>query len=304
MIRLKLISLLVLIINIATAKASETIIWEGTKQFSNWSDVLNIEGSKLNKAKADDVLQLSITASAGAQLQISWGSNWTNFDGLSSMSISGNYNMVITSQDLPRLRQGIHIKGVNYTLTAVTLKTNDGKYETLSEDLFAWKDMLLSGATQGQTCTVSLKAYGGAGWYWPESVNMSNYGHVIIELLQPASEDMTAQLFYNDNSVKNKTIAKGDTQCKIMLTPLQRKVNSLNIISEKAQTVAIGSVNLTDKQGNAISTAIYTPSTDKKVVSVEFYNSAGIRLNTPQPGINIIKNNLEGGRAVVRKEIR
>ena len=139
--------------------ASETVVWQGSKQFTNWSDLLNIDGSKLSSAKADDVLCLSITASQGAQLQMSWGNNWTNFEGLEHLDISGNYEMQLTSQDLARIKQGIHIKGVNFTLTAVILKTNDGVYETQSEELFGWNDMIMSGATQGQTCTIGLKAF-------------------------------------------------------------------------------------------------------------------------------------------------
>ena len=111
---------------IAAASAAEITVWQGSKQFTGWGDVLNIEGSKLSGAKADDMLHLSITASAGAQLQVSWGSNWTNFDGLDARSISGDYDIVVTKQDVGRLSQGIHIKGVNFTLTAVTLKTNHG----------------------------------------------------------------------------------------------------------------------------------------------------------------------------------
>ena len=54
----------------------------------------------------------SIQASSGAQLQISWGSNWVNFAGLSALGISGDYDMMVTTQNLSQLRQGIHIKGV------------------------------------------------------------------------------------------------------------------------------------------------------------------------------------------------
>lgn len=54
------------------ARAAETVIWQGSKSFASWSDVLNIEGRLFSQTKADDVLHLSITASAGAQLQLSW----------------------------------------------------------------------------------------------------------------------------------------------------------------------------------------------------------------------------------------
>lgn len=275
---------------IAAASAAEITVWQGSKQFTGWGDVLNIEGSKLSGAKADDMLHLSITASAGAQLQVSWGSNWTNFDGLDARSISGDYDIVVTKQDVGRLSQGIHIKGVNFTLTAVTLKTNDGSYETLAEDLFAWHDMLLSGAEQGQTCTVSLKPYSGVGWYWQEPKDLSNYGSIVIELLQPAAETMTAQLFYNDKNVKSQNIAKGATQCTIKLTAVHRKAYSVNIISEKAQMVAIGSVNLADKQGNIVPTAVgRIPADTPSVVTMEYYNSAGVRLSHPQHGIILSK---------------
>ena len=62
------------------ATAAESLLWQGSKKFSGWSDVVNIEGSRFNGAEADDVLHLSITASSGAQLQLSWGSGWTCFD--------------------------------------------------------------------------------------------------------------------------------------------------------------------------------------------------------------------------------
>jgi len=288
----------------AGVSAANTVVWQGSKKFSNWSDVLNIEGSKLKDAKADDVLRLSITASNGAQLQLSWGSSWTNFEGLEAMGISGDYEMLLTALNANRLHQGIHIKGVNYTLTAVTLVSNEGKYTTLSEDLFPWNKMLMSGATQGQTCTVGIKAYGGAGWYWQEPVDLSGYGYIVIELLQPAAETMMAQLLYGEVGVKRQTIAKGATQCKLSLTTAHKKAYSLNVISQKAQTVVLGSVNLTDKQGNVISTGVKNVTIDSHVISIEYYNTAGVRLSGPQQGINIVIRNLEGGRTIIRKEIR
>ncbi len=287
---------------IATS-ASETTIWQGSKRFTGWGDQLTIEGNKFSSAKSDDVLCLRITASSGAQLQLSWGSSWTCFDGLEHLDINGDYEMLLTAEMVNRIRQGIHIKGVNYTLTAVTLKSNDGEYTTESASLFAWKDMLMSGAVKGQSCTVNLKSYAGAGWYWNEPVDLSSYGSIVIRLLQPAAETMLAQLLYNDRYVKRQTLVKGATECKLALTASHTKCYSVNIISEKAQTVAIGSVDLTDQQGNVVSSVLSSPDT-KQVLSVEYYDTAGIRRHCLQPGINIIKKNLKGGRSIVRKEIR
>jgi len=288
----------------AAVNAAETVVWQGTKKFSGWGDVLNIGSSKLSGIKADNVLHFSITASSGAQLQLSWGSSWTYFDGLEHKDINGDFELLLTAQDATRARQGIHIKGVNFTLTAVTLKSNDGQYETEADNLFGWNDMLMSGATQGQTCTIGLKAYGGAGWYWPEPIDLSTFGSIVINLLQPAAEAMTIQLFYGEKGVKSQAIAKGATQCKLAITAAHKQVYSLNVISEKAQTVALGSVNLADKQGNIVSTGIDDAMTNKRVLSVEYYNTSGMRLDCQQRGINIIKTTFAGGRTVIRKVIK
>ena len=297
--------MLSLLLFAAYAGAAETVVWQGTKTFASWSDVLNIDGSKLSKAKADDVLHFTIAASKGAQLQISWGSSWTNFDGLSALGISGDYDMVVSTADLSRLRQGIHIKGVKYTLKAVTLRSNDGKYATLSDELFSWQDMLLSGAVQGQSCVVNLKAYGGAGWYWTEPVDMSGYGSLLVHLLQPAAENMTLQVIYNENSVKSQTIVQGATEAQLMLTAAHQSVSSVNIISEKAQMVAIGSVNLTDKQGNAVSASIDGPTANgsSEVVAEEYFTTAGVKLSSRAAGVNIVRRTYGDGRRVVSKRI-
>lgn len=301
---LKMICLALLMMHFMSASATETVVWKGSKTFSGWGDQLSIDGSKLSKAKADDVLCLSITAQNGAQLQLSWGSGWTCFEALEHADISGNFELQLTALDASRVRQGIHIKGVSFTLTAVTLRTIDGEYETLAGDLFAWQHLLLSGATQGQKCTVGLKAYGGAGWYWPETVDLSGYGSIVVELLQPAAEPMMLQLLYGDTGVKRQNIAKGATSCRLVLSATHKRASSLNIISEKAQMVAIGSVNLADKQGNIIAAVGSQLDDTPNALSVEYYDLAGRRLSHPQPGINIVKRNLEGNRTIVRKERR
>lgn len=285
------------------ASARETVVWQGNKSFASWSDVLNIEGGVFNQTRADDVLLLSITAGAGAQLQLSWGSSWTCFEGLEHKGIGGDEAVVLSAADIARLQQGLHIKGTNFTLMAITLCSNEGQYTTLAEDLFSWKEMLLSGATRGETCTVGLKAYGGAGWFWPETVDLSHYGSIVVELLQPAVEPMTLQLLYGERGVKSQVIAKGATQGRLTLSSAHKRAYSLNIISEKAQAVSIGCVNLTDKQSNPTPTGIGSLQAEcHPVISTEYYTLGGVRISRPQVGINIVKQYIAGGRAVVRKE--
>ena len=297
----KLLFVALLLISTLGVNANNSVIWQGTQRFSGWSDVLNIDGSNFSNAKADDVLLFSITASSGAQLQISYGSGWTNFDGLECLDIKGDYQMVLSSQTLQQVQQGIHIKGKNFTLTAVTIVSNDGEYTTESADLFAWDRLLTSGATRGQSCTVGFKAYGGAGWSWPETVNLTEYSCVIIELLQPAPEAMTAQLLFGETGVRQQNFVKGAKKCKVPIGKNCTDVWSLNLITDKEQTVTIASVNLVDKQGNIVPSGVESIAANARIVSVEYYSLDGRRLAQPQPGINIVKTVLEGGRSTVRK---
>ena len=59
MTRLICLSLLTMALHL---QAAATTVWEGTKVFSSWSDVLNIAGSKFSQVQADDVVLFSITA--------------------------------------------------------------------------------------------------------------------------------------------------------------------------------------------------------------------------------------------------
>jgi len=279
------------------------VVWEGTKTFSSWSDVLNITGSKFSTAKADDVLRLTIAAGSGAQLQISYGSSWTNFDGLGCLSIKGNHEMIITSANVSQLKQGIHIKGVDYTLTQVALVTNDGEYTTACETLFGWDKLVVSGATQGKSCTLGLKAYGGAGWYWPETQNLSTYASIDIEFLQPVAETLIVQLLYGDKGRKSLTVAQGQTSCTIGLTRSMTEAYSLNFMSVKVQTLSVGSVNLKDWEGNVVGTGIQDTMAADEVLSIEYYNAAGVRTSTLQPGINLIRTITKGGRIETRKVV-
>ena len=106
MTRLICLSLLTMALHL---QAATTTVWEGTKVFSSWSDVLNIAGSEFSQVQADDVVLFSITARDGAQLQVSYGTGWTNFDGLSALSVAGDYHMVVSPAMVGQLRQGIPI---------------------------------------------------------------------------------------------------------------------------------------------------------------------------------------------------
>ena len=83
-------------------------VWQGSKTFSTWSDVLNISGSNFSKVKADDVVVFCLKSNGDAKLQVSYGSAWTNFSGLEALPVVGDYSMVVTTQTSSWLKQGIH----------------------------------------------------------------------------------------------------------------------------------------------------------------------------------------------------
>lgn len=280
---------------------STASVWQGCKTFSTWSDVLNISGSSFSKVKADDVVVFCLTSNGNAKLQVSYGSAWTNFAGLEALPVAGNYSMVVTTQTAGWLKQGIHVKGTGYTLTAVNIVSNDADYTTNSADLFAWNDLITSGATRGETSTVSLMAYGGAGWYWPETRDLSAFGSIEINLLQPAAEPVIVQLLYNDTNVKRMKIAKGATTCKLTLSGSHTSAYSFNIMSEKPQAVAIGSVFLFDKDGKQ--TGI-SPIEDRDENATTYYNLNGMRLAQPCVGVNIVVTKTQEGRQCARKITR
>ncbi len=299
----KLLGLICVLLLSAGVQAAEIVVWQGTKQFKNWADVLNISGDKFSKAKADDVLRFSITAEGGVQLQVSYGSGWTSFEGLGALSVKGDYEMVLTSQTISQLQQGIHVKGVNYTLTAVTIVTNDGQYTTKAEVLFGWQQLLTSGATRGESSSIGLMAYGGAGWYWPDCIDLGTLGAINIELLQPAAETVIVQILYDETGVERMEIAQGEKSCKFPLSAKLNRAYSLNFMSQKAQTLSLASVNLTDKQGNIVSSGI-SPILDSQTVITEYYNLSGMRISSPHPGINIVRTKNNGGWTTVRKIIK
>lgn len=276
-------------------------IWQGSKIFSTWSDVLDISGSKFSKIKADDLVVFCLKSNGDAKQQVSYGSGWTTFPGLDAMPVTDDYNMVVTKQTAVQLKQGIHIKGTGYTLKSISIVSNDTGYSTSSTDLFAWKDLMTSGATRGESSIVSLMAYGGAGWYWPETCDLSGFGSIEVNLLQPAAEPIIVQLLYGNSGVKRMKIAKGATNCKITLTSAHKTAYSFNIMSEKAQAIAIGSVELLDKEGKV---AGIDPTEEKTGITSNYYTLNGVQQNQLSKGINIIVSKTQGGQTYTQKIIR
>lgn len=301
-------SILILLVSVlyAIGGHAETInIWTGNKSFGTWSDVLNIDGNQFRRANADDVVRFSMTCGSGAQFQLSYGSSWTNFDGLGAYSVSGDYDLVVNNKNLRQLKEGIHVKGVNFNLKSVVLLSNDGAYQTEHPSFFAWEDLVTSGAEKGQSCLIAMKPYSGAGWYWEEGKTIAALNTLEVELFQPASEEIIVQILYNTSNYRTAVVKKGETKGAIKVAAALKNVYSVNFLSEKRQSIALKSVNLIDKEGNTV-TGIDgdVVSGAEEIMSAEYYSLSGIRLPHIQKGINIIVIRTKDGRTITQKIIK
>lgn len=286
-------------------EASTTTVWSGNKSFGNWSDVVNINGSAFQGVEADDVVHFEIAASDGAQLQVSYGSGWTNFSGLEHLGISGSYDLIVTSAMVAQLKQGIHVKGVNYTLTAVQLIKRDESYSTENDALFGWEHIQESGCRKGSKCNISLMAYGGFGWVWPEGADLSQADAVEVNFGAPLEEDIIMQVFYGNDRVRRTTITAGSTVRQMKVFSMMTQVTSVNFISEKPQTIALLSVNITDENGAPITSGINAVQDCNQVVkNQKIYDISGRQVGGLQKGINIAVTEYTTGHRTVKKLIR
>jgi len=286
-----------------SAKASTTTnVWSGSKSFTDWSTQLSIEGSKFNNCQTDDVIRFVIEASSNAQLQVSYGSSWTNFSGLEAASISGSYYFIITKENLSKLKQGIHIKGINYKLTSVDIISNPEDFTSSNKDLFNWNTLFTSGGEKGERNIIIIKPYGGAGWYWQEKQDFSEAKKMIVTFLEPLTSNLIMQVLYGDKSVKTSNIQAGKESFTALLFNL-KDVYSVNFMSETHQNLALGSIELMDKDGNVITGINGMETKNNEVKGQQIYNANGEIIGQMQKGFNIIRKYMDDGTVRTYKVI-
>jgi len=96
-------------------------------------------------------------------------------------------------------------------------------------------------------------------------------------------------------------IAKGATTCRLTLSAVHTSAYSFNIMSEKPQVVAIGSVNLLDKEGKLTGVS---PIEYHDESTTTYYSKNGMQLAQPCQGVNIVVTETQGGRTCARKITR
>lgn len=296
--------IITLCLTLLQTKAETTTIWKGNKTFTSWSDVINIAGSQFEEVEADDIIKLLIQAGEGAQLQISYGNGWTNFEGIEHTSITGNYEMIVKADMVNKLKQGIHIKGINYTLTDVELVKRNKTYTTENDSLFNWNDMLESGCSKGAKCNITFKAYGGCGWHWPKGADFNGVRTIEAIFMEPLSEALIMQIFYDDGYIRRSTITKGNTTKSVIISSISKPITSINFISEKEQTIALESINIKDKNGNVIDTGLDNIRNTTNIKSTIIYDGNGRIQNEIQKGLNIIVTEYKNKKREVKKIYR
>lgn len=127
-----LFSMLVLLLSVLTRVQASTEVWSGEFKADNWNSVLDVSGSSFSSLKVGDQVVFSGTANGGAQIQIAnndWSSYITASD-YNCVDFNGSYTIDVDETNLALFQGGIHIKGTNFTLLSVRIKT----YEEIVEE--------------------------------------------------------------------------------------------------------------------------------------------------------------------------
>ena len=128
----ELFSMLVLLLSVLTRVQASTEVWSGEFKTDNWNSVLDVSGSSFSSLKVGDQVVFNGAAYGGAQIQIAnndWSSYITASD-YNCVDFNGSYTMDVDETNLALLQGGIHIKGTNFTLQSVRIKT----YEEIVEE--------------------------------------------------------------------------------------------------------------------------------------------------------------------------
>lgn len=109
----------------AAAKGKATVLWSGDQDAGDWSSEVSVDAGKLSGVKAGDEIVFEGTLTAGgAQIQV----NDASYKPLSSEYedfSNGTYTLKVTADNLSRVMTGLKVKGKNYRLTSITLKSAD-----------------------------------------------------------------------------------------------------------------------------------------------------------------------------------
>lgn len=263
-----------------TATAETKQLWTGNATFDDWGDVVNISAQQMAGVSADDIVRFVIEAGEWAQLQVSYGTGWTCLDGLEACNVSGDYELVVTAQVAKVLKQGIHIKGVGYTLKAVEWIACDGGFDSQHPAL-TWQNLTVSGGTKGVRSTVGLHRYGAVGWYLTEPLAADMYEALELTFGMPLKADVIAVYTHGNGQRRRSVVKAGKTTCRLGIGTARGEVGSIALMSAEAQTIVLQQATLHAKD-NAIEHTTMPQSAAK------VYDMQGRCQKEMLKGVNII----------------
>ena len=108
----------------STTDTSSSVIWSGNFNAGSWTNLLAIDGSYFNNAKAGQQLVFK-TSSATGEIQIDYGTE-SSFEKIVDYDnfTNGTYTLTLTDENIAQLKKGLIVKGHDYTLTSVEISSS------------------------------------------------------------------------------------------------------------------------------------------------------------------------------------
>ena len=146
----------------------------------------------------------------------------------------------------------------------------------------------------------SSSANGFGGWHYEDGVDISDYNYLVINMLRAASCKPVFRIYDKNNywatpyecEIGTNKVAVIDLHN--MQTASGSIINPSHIYLAGFQTdgtsrIYISSVYLSNDGETDVTVDISDNISVEKVIPVEYYSLDGVKLNSPQPGINIVR---------------
>lgn len=185
----KLTSVAVVFSNSDDKVSYESLPWSGSFDPQSWNAALAL---KAPNAKVGDVLVFSASTGSNAQVQFAKSdfSSYIMFNGNKYDSFRNGYELTVTSDNLSLLQNGFVVKGQNFTLTEVQLKSNGNKDD---------------GGDTGDTGSYQSLP-------WQGSFNPSNWNNALA--LKASGLKEGQQIVFHGDAGNNAQIQLGDGALK------------------------------------------------------------------------------------------
>lgn len=271
----------------------------------NWENKVVLAASSFADAKVGDKIYVTtsnVLSGAQGAFQLPVGDSWPGLTtALQYFDITGDYYCKIIDETmLNNLKaSGLAIAGKKYTIEEVDLLKSDTTLKFTNE-LFPMtqsSDLYLSEATfDATTKAITFKASGIAGWQWSAAQDLTKYNYVSVELEDNASSEITIQVTYKNKATDDLfTIPAGKKFASVKLDEKYKDAVEGIIIYMSDSKAA--SVVLSNVYGVLLTTGVESVAmaNDAQVISIKYYNAAGMQISKLSKGVNLVRKQLSDG---------